>query len=155
MNKFRRAVMWVALALIVFLLFLSIYGAFIGAERAKSFINRLPVVVYWSAFLLLLIVGLAVFRRLVRVPGLLLIHAGCVFILAGAMWSSETGHKLQKQLFGIDKITTGQMRIYEGHSDNRVILEDRNQVFLFSVKLEFQANLDNGIISEELRQEFD
>ena len=47
------------------------------------------------------------------------------------------------------------MRIHEGHSDNRVILENRDQVFLFSVKLKFQANLDNGIISEELRQEFE
>lgn len=129
--------MWVALALIVFLLFLSIYGAFIGAARAKSFISRLPVVAYWSAFLLLLILGLVVFRRLVRVPGLLLIHTGCVFILAGAMWSSENGHKLQKKLFGIDKITTGQMRIHEGHSDNHVILEDNKQIkeLPFSIEL--------------------
>jgi len=147
--------MWLGLALIILLVFLSIYGAFIGAERAKSFINRLPLVIYWSAFLLLLIVGLAVFRRLVRVPGLLLIHLGCVFILAGAMWSSEAGHKLQKKLLGIDKIPAGQMTIYEGYSDNRVILEDRDQVFLFSIKLEFQANLGKGIISEELRQEFE
>jgi len=137
MNKFRRVIMWVGLALIILLLFLSVYGAFIGAERAKSFVNRLPLVVYWSAFLLLLIVALAVFRRLVRVPGLLLIHLGCIFILAGAMWSSETGHKLQKKLFGIDKIPIGQMRIYEGHSDNRVILEDNKQIkeLPFSIEL--------------------
>lgn len=117
--------MWVALALIILLLFLSIYGAFIGAERAKSFISRLPLVVYWSAFLLLLITALAVFRRLVSVPRLLLIHSGCIFILAGSMWASEAGHKFQKKLFGIDKITTGQMRIHEGHSDNRVILDNK------------------------------
>ena len=137
MNKFRRAVMWVGLALIILLLFVSIYGASIGAERAKSFFNRLPLVVYWSAFLLLLIVGLVVFRRLVHVPGLLLIHLGCVFILAGSMWSSEAGHKLQKKLFGIDKITAGQMTIYEGYSDNRVILEDNKQIkeLPFSVEL--------------------
>lgn len=128
MNKFRRVVMWIGLALIILLVFLSIYGAFIGAERAKSFVNRLPLVVYWSAFTLLLITALAVFRRLVRVPGLLLMHAGCVFILAGSMWASESGHKLQKQLFGIDKIPAGQMRIYEGYSDNRVILEDNDQI---------------------------
>jgi hypothetical protein len=128
--------MWAALALIILLLFLSIYGAFIGAARAQSFINRLPLVVYWSAFLLLLIVGLVVFRRLVRVPSLLLIHSGCFFILAGSMWSSEAGHKLQKKLFGIDKITTGQMRIPEGHSNNRVILDNRQIKELpFSVEL--------------------
>jgi len=137
MNKFRRAVMWVGLALIILLLFLSIYGAFIGAARAQSFINRLPLMVYWIAFTLLLIIALTVFRRLVRVPGLLLIHLGCVFILAGFMWGSEAGHKLQKKLFGINKITTGQMRIPEGHSDNRVILEDNKQIkeLPFSVEL--------------------
>lgn len=120
--------MWIGLALIILLLFLSIYGAFIGAERAKSFVNRLPLVVYWSAFLLLLIIALVVFRRLVCVPGLLLIHAGCIFVLAGAMWSSEAGHKLQKRLFGIDKIPAGQMKIYEGYSDNRVILENNEEI---------------------------
>jgi len=128
MNKFRRVVMWVGLALIILLLFVSVYGAFIGAARAQSFINRLPLMVYWSAFLMMLIAALAVFRRLVRVPGLLLMHLGCVFILAGSMWASEAGHKLQKKLFGIDKITKGQMIIHEGHSDNHVILEDNKQV---------------------------
>ncbi len=138
MNKFKRAVMWVGLALIILLLLVSIYGAFIGAARAKSFINRLPLMVYWIAFTLLLIIALAVFRRLVRVPGLLLIHLGCVFILAGFMWGSEAGHTLQKKLFGIDKITTGQMIIPEGHSHNRVILEDLKQIkkLPFSVELQ-------------------
>ncbi|MFH1882452.1 MAG: cytochrome c biogenesis protein ResB [Planctomycetota bacterium] len=137
MNKFKRAVMWVGLALIILLLLVSVYGAFIGAERAQSFINRLPLMVYWIAFTLLLIIALTVFRRLVRVPGLLLIHLGCVFILAGSMWASESGHKLQKKLFGIDKITKGQMRIPEGHSDNRVILEGSKQIkeLPFSVEL--------------------
>jgi len=136
MNKLRRAVMWIGLTLIILLVFLSIYGAFIGAERAKSFVNRLPLVVYWSAFLLLLIVALVVFRRLVRVPGLLLIHLGCIFILAGAMWSSEAGHKVQKRLFGIDKIPAGQMTIYERHSHNHVTLEnDMIQELPFSIAL--------------------
>lgn len=137
MNKFRRVIMWVALALIILLIFVSIYGAFIGAERAQSFINRLPLMVYWIAFTLLLIIALAVFRRLVRVPSLLLMHLGCVFILAGSMWASEVGHTLQKKLFGIDKIQAGQMTIYEGYSDNRVILEDNKQIkeLPFSVEL--------------------
>ena len=154
-KKFRRVVMWSALTLVILLIYLSIYGAFLGAERTRNLVNSLPLTVYWLAFVVILIAGLVVFRRLIRVPSLLLIHAGCVLILAGGMWGSDAGHKLQKKLFDIDKIPAGQMRIYEGHSDNRVILENRNQVFLFSVKLEFQANLDNGIISEELRQEFE
>ncbi len=153
MNKFRRAVMWVGLALIILLLFLSIYGAFIGAERAKSFINRLPLMVYWIAFTLLLITALSVFRRLVRVPGLLLIHLGCVFILAGFMWGSEAGHKLQKKLFGIDKITAGQMIILEGHSDHRVILEDLKQIKKppFSVEINDLKQIKDLPFSVELK----
>jgi len=153
MNKFRRVVMWVGLALIILLLFLSVYGAFIGAERAQSFINRLPLMVYWIAFTLLLIIALVVFRRLVRVPGLLLIHLGCIFILAGFMWGSEAGHKLQKKLFGIDKITTGQMTILEGHSDNRVILEDLKQIkkLPFSVELNDLKQIKELPFSVELK----
>jgi hypothetical protein len=123
-NKFRRAIMWGALALIILLVFLSIYGAFIGPARAKHFFNSVPLAVYWVGFALLLAVAIAAFRRLLRVPALLLVHVGCVLILAGAIWGSEAGHKLQKRLFGIDKILMGQMQIYEGSSDNRVILEN-------------------------------
>ncbi|MHC4397855.1 MAG: cytochrome c biogenesis protein ResB [Planctomycetota bacterium] len=124
MNKFRRAVMWLALGLIILLIVLSIYGAFVGAERAKDFFNTVPLAFYWLALALALIVGVAFFRRLVRVSALLLIHLGCVLILAGSIWASASGHKLQKQLFGIDKIPAGQMIIAEGESENQVALEN-------------------------------
>ena len=129
--------MWLALLLIIVLTVLSIYGAFIGAERAQRFFNQPPLVVYWTALAILLIAGFAAFRRLVRVPGLLLIHAGCVLILAGGMWSSQAGHNLQKKLLGIDKIRSGRMAIYEGSSDNQVALDGtREQKELpFSLKL--------------------
>jgi len=116
--------MWAAMALIALLFFLSVYGAFLGPERAKELFNSVPLAVYWVAFVLLLTVGIALFRRLLRVPALLLVHTGCIFILAGAIWGSEAGHKLRKKHFGIEKIPTGQMQIHEGYSDNRVILED-------------------------------
>jgi len=135
-KKFRRAVMWSALALIILLIYVSVYGAFIGAERAQRLVNTLPLTVYWLAFVVILIAGLVVFRRLIRVPALSLIHFGCILILAGAMWGSDAGHKLQKQLFGIDKIPTGRMAIYEGDSENLVILENNQQAKLpFSIKL--------------------
>jgi len=116
--------MWAAMVLIVLLFFSSVYGAFIGPERAKEFFNSTALGVYWVAFALLLVVGIVLFRRLLRVPALLLVHAGCILILAGAIWGSEAGRSLQKTLLGIDIVPTGQMQIYEGYSDNRVILED-------------------------------
>lgn len=128
MNNFRRAVMWAVLILIILLIFLSIYGAFVGADRAKSFFNSLPLAVYWITFTLLLIIGIAAFRRLARVPSLLLIHTGCILILTGAIWSSDAGHNIQKKLFGIDKIPSGQMVIYEGTRENTVVLKNSEKV---------------------------
>ncbi|MGD2094223.1 MAG: cytochrome c biogenesis protein ResB [Phycisphaerales bacterium] len=123
-KKSRRVIMWAGLVVIISLVFLSIYGAFVGSERAQRFFNTIPLTVYWFIFILLLAAGLAAFRRLVRVPGLLFIHVGCVFILAGSMWASQVGHKLQKKVFGIDKITRGRMIIFEGRSENHVITEN-------------------------------
>jgi len=128
MNKFKQAVLWLGLTLIVSLIFLSIYGAFIGAQRAKDFFNSLPLAIYWIGLTLLLMVGIFVFRRLIHVPGLLFIHAGCVLILAGSLWGSQAGLKLQKKLIEIDKIPAGQMAIFEGASENRVVLENSDQV---------------------------
>jgi len=70
-----------------------------------------------------------VFRRLVRVPGLLLMHAGCILILAGGMWGSKLGTDLQRRLFGIDRVREGRMVIYEGTSENRVIVDDAGREF--------------------------
>ena len=123
-NRLRRAAMWAAMVLIALLFFFSVYGAFIGPQRAKEFFNTTALGVYWVAFALLPVVGIVLFRRLLRVPALLLMHAGCVLILAGAIWGSEAGRILQKTLMGIDIVPTGQMQIYEGYSDNRVILDD-------------------------------
>jgi cytochrome c biogenesis protein ResB len=136
MNKFRREVMWAALTFIVLLTVFSIYGAFIGAERAEAFFNRIPLAVYWAAFALLLIVAMNVFPRLIRVPGLLLMHAGCILVLAGGMWGSRAGHEFQKRFLGIEKIRTGRMLIYEGHSDNKVYLgENQYKELPFSIGL--------------------
>jgi len=137
MNKFKQVVLWIGLALIISLIFLSIYGAFIGAQRAKDFFNSLPLSIYWIGLTLLLMVGIFVFRRLIHVPGLLFIHAGCILILAGAIWGSQAGHKLQSKLFRIDKIPAGQMAIFEESSENRVALENSDQIkeLPFYVKL--------------------
>jgi cytochrome c biogenesis protein ResB len=137
MQQYRRTILWLGLALIIVLTVLSIYGAFIGAERAEQFFNKPPLVVYWTALVVLLVVGIAAFRRLVRLPGLLLVHFGCVLILAGGMWGSQGGHSIQKKLFGIDKIRKGRMAIYEGQSENHVVLDDsrRQKELPFSLKL--------------------
>ena len=121
MKQLKRAVMWMGLVVIILLTVLSIYGAFINTEKAQAFFNSIPLAVYWIFFTLLLIVSFFLFPRLIRVPGLLLIHLGCVAILAGSLWGSDAGHELQKNLLGRVKMPSGDMFVYEGLSENRAI----------------------------------
>lgn len=137
MNKLGRIILWAALVLIISFIFLSIYGAFLGAARAKGFFNSFPLSIYWLALAFLLILAIAAFRRLLRVPGLLLTHLGCVLVLAGSIWGSDRGHSLQERLVGLDKIPQGQMIIFEGTSEKHVKLEANEQTkeLPFSIKL--------------------
>ena len=65
MNKFRREIMWAALLLIIVLTAMSIYGAFIGADRAQMFLASTPTAVFWMLLAIALIGGFAAFRRLI------------------------------------------------------------------------------------------
>ncbi len=126
MSPFKRAVLWAALIAIILLALLSIYGAFLGAERARAFFNSLPLAVYWFALIALLMAGFLVFRRLLQIPSLLLMHVGSILVLLGALWGSNGGHALAQRLFGVDKIPEGQMGILEQTQENRVLLADSN-----------------------------
>jgi hypothetical protein len=116
--------MWAALAAIFVLVLLSVVGAFLGAAQAKALFNSVPVQVYWCLLLALLLTGFVVFRRLVRRGGLLSIHAGCVLVLAGGIWGSQSGHRLANRLLGRQKIPKGYLVIYEGESERHLLREN-------------------------------
>ena len=137
MKRVRRVLMWVALVFIMMLILMSILGAFLGPTKAEAFFNSVPLIVYWVALALILAAGIALFPRLHRVPGLLLLHVGTVIVLAGSMWASNTGHDVQYNLFGTRKFKRGVMRIYEGSSENTVILSDKGN----SAQLPFSIRL--------------
>ncbi len=124
MNKLHRSEIWSSLLPIVLLAAMSIVSAFYGAQKTAMFFNSLPLAIYWLTLTGFLLAGLVTFRRLVRLPGLLLIHFGCVLILVGAMWGSAAGHHLQKKLFGFEKVPFGYMMIYEGTAENHIVAED-------------------------------
>jgi len=123
-SKAARIIMWLALATIGTLAFLSVLGACYGAEKAKSFFNSIALQFYFSGFFILIAIGFLMFRSLLRRTGLFLIHAGCLLTLAGAMWSSESGHRLAFRLFGSHKIPEGYMVIEEGLAENRLFAKD-------------------------------
>lgn len=139
MSRFRRAVLWAALMAVILLTLLSVRGAFLGADRAQEFFNSLPLAVYWFALTALLIVGLVVFRRLLQIPSLLLMHLGCILILLGGMWGSKAGHVVQRQIFSIDKVVRGQLKMKIGDQapKSRIEVQDGNGVreLPFAVRL--------------------
>jgi len=118
MARLKRAVLWAVLIAIILLTGLSIYGAFIGARRAQAFFTSVPLAAYWFASVVMLAAGIVLFRRLLHVPSLLLMHAGCILVVLGMMWGSRGGHALQKRLFGVEKIPMGSMAIHEQMQDN-------------------------------------
>ena len=136
-KELRRTIMAAALVLIILLFFLSIFGAFLGSYQAKKFFNSLPLSLYWLALAAFLLAAFAAFHHLLRLPSLLLMHAGCVLVLAGSMWASHTAHNARNRLLGIDKIHAGEITILEGRTENLVTIEDTDQTkqLPFSIKL--------------------
>ena len=138
MGKLGRSVMWLALAAVGLLGALSVFGAFLGAEKARQFFNSTPLKIYWYLLAILFAAGFTEFPRLLRKPSLLLIHTGCLLVLIGGMLGSDTGHRLAKRFLGIDKIPSGYMVIHEEQSENRIVAEDLKQILgqlPFSIKL--------------------
>ncbi len=121
--------MWFVLTLVTALIVLSIYGAFVGAERASELFNSVPMQIFWFLITIAFAASLVLFPSLVKRPSLLLIHLGCIGILAGSIWASQTGHEIQKKLFGIDKVHSGRMLVYEGHKINKVLMSGHEGVF--------------------------
>lgn len=117
-----------ALILIILLISFSVFGAFLGSANAQKFFNSLPLVIYWFILVFALIVGLTFLPKLIKVPGLLLIHLGCILVLAAAMYGSEDGNQIQKKFFGIDKIRRGLMLIHINERINQVSLEQSGQI---------------------------
>jgi hypothetical protein len=133
-------VCWVGLALLGALFFLSIYGAFLGSPRAKSFFNSPPLIAFWLFLTAGLLISLAVSRFAAGEPrnlGPLLMHLGAVFVLAGAMWGSEAAHNLRANFFVSQKFQTGKMVIYEGQEEKHVISESSGKLveLPFAIKL--------------------
>ena len=139
-NRHKRIICWVGLALLGVLFVLSIYGAFLGSTRAKAFFNSPPLMAFWMFLTAGLLISLTMSRFMSGEPrniGPLLMHLGALFVLAGAMWGSETAHNLRKNLFGGRKFQTGRMVIYERKTEKHVFAESSGKLIElpFAVKL--------------------
>ncbi|MFC1653106.1 cytochrome c biogenesis protein ResB [Planctomycetota bacterium] len=122
MAKLRRFLMWVTMFLIVALTIFSIFGAFIGADRAQVFFNTPPLAVYWFALFTALVAGILAFKRLHTALASFCIHAGCVAILIGGLWGSQTGRDLQNHLLGRGIIPNARIMLMNGQEERQVYI---------------------------------
>jgi len=129
-SNVKRWWLWLTLGAIVALAVLSVVGAFLGARRAKELFNSPALSVFWVALVVLLTGGLVVFARLRQKAALLLMHAGCVVLLVGAMWGSQAGHRFQADMLGRSKVPQGYMLIFEGQSEDRIMSLDQVNAML-------------------------
>jgi len=142
----------------------SVYGAFVGAERAQTFFNSMPMVVFWCVLLLMLIVGFGVYLSLRKRFGLLLIHLGCILVLTGGMYGSEKGHVVSGSAAKISQrfmawlspsqddnsapsnerrsFTKGSISLHEGQISDRVVLRNNTD----TVQLPFGIRLKEAYV---------
>ena len=96
------------------------------------------MMIFWCVLLLCLLTGFLIYVSLRKRFSLMLIHAGCVLVLAGGMLGSEIGHRVFNRVFDQHLFTKGQMSLQQGEASNRVILETDEDVseLAFEVQLE-------------------
>jgi hypothetical protein len=134
--------MWVILWLLVLLVGLSVYSAFIGAQDAKELFNSIPLQIFWLALFLSLIISITAIPQLRKNTPLLLIHIGALLVLAGGMWSSKTGHQIQRRLFKNDKYEAGKIMVEKGKMQNLTSLEN----YIGLIELPFSLALEEFTI---------
>lgn len=120
MNELRRLWGWFVLALLFGWAGLSVFGAFLGADVAKSLFNSPPMVVFWLVLAAAQAGGFLVFAALRRSPGLIGLHLGVLLVILGFMANSEAGHRLAARLGGREKIPWSYLRLEEGQASASV-----------------------------------
>ncbi len=126
------------LVFIAVLCMLSVFGAFLGADRAKDFFNSFPLAVFWGGFAAVFVWAIIAFRSLQRSVPLFVIHIGCVLVLCGGLIGSQTGIRFYNRLFGKDDLSKGYIRLYPHQTARQVTSEiDRR---LYDLGMEFRLN---------------
>ncbi len=113
-----RFILILSLFLIGGLAILSVFGAFLGADKASAFFNSFPMTILWLTFIGILMAGFFYFRRLLIRPFLFLIHVGCLFVLLGGLWGSRTGLAVRGHFLKSESFYKGMIPLYEGEGSS-------------------------------------
>lgn len=142
MESFKRTLMWILLGFLGLLVAISVYSAFIGAQASRELFNSLQMQVFWFVLWLLLVISLIAIPQLTRKTALALIHIGAILILTGSIWSSETGHRIQRRLLENNKYQAGQIIVEKGGKRNLMVLKN----YMGMIELPFSLVLEDFTI---------
>lgn len=123
MPTVKRILLWATLIMLVALLILSVAAAFLGAEGAGALCNSPAAAVLWLLLLATLAAGFVAFPAFRRRPRAALIHLGCILVLVGSLWASDSAHRFRADHFGSTRIRRGFLRIIEQQQEQE--LRDR------------------------------
>jgi hypothetical protein len=115
-----RLMRWVVLALIFSWVGLNVFGAFLGAERAKAVFTSGPIAVYWILLAAAQAAGFFIFARQRRDPGLLAMHLGLLAIMLGFFLGSETAQRWTAARGGEARVTWAYLPLREGQTSSAV-----------------------------------
>lgn len=74
---------------------MSVWLAFMGSEKASLLAGSMPVAFTGILLVLFIIISFFKYPGLFARPGLLMVHAGCAAVLAGAVWGGNSFHRLR------------------------------------------------------------
>ena len=123
MRRLHQNLLFLALGFIALLTGLVIYGAFIGARQASVFFNAPWAATYWIALVILLALGIPCFKRLLHTPPLLLMHLGCILILAGALWGSQKAFDWRHRQQPNSMARKGRIALFDGMRGNTLWID--------------------------------
>jgi cytochrome c biogenesis protein ResB len=124
------------LVCIAVLCMLSIFGAFLGAERAQAFFNSVPLAVFWVVLLVLLAAAILAFKNIQTQPMVFLMHLSCIFILVGGLSGSKAAFTWSNKT---DKVYKGYIKLYPGQKASQAYIEDEHR----TVNLGFEVGLQD------------
>lgn len=90
----------------------AIVSAIFGMDFASRLAQNPIIIGCWVALCLLIVVGFVLWKRMLTNPGLFAMHAGCVAVIAGAMWGSDIAHKYREEKTGTPVPATSFTPLY-------------------------------------------
>lgn len=103
---------------------LSVYAAFLGAERARTLFCSRPVLAFQISLAVLLLCSAFRFRPLSRGFGPMCIHAGAALVLLGNLWGADFPLSLRPVDPGRRSPSSGYMALCAGETKTALTADD-------------------------------